>query len=300
MYDLNVPWTTATASPTLERIIDFLVELGYHTLALSYVQSDKNIPSKLSNPLPRADSLKVSPRATLLRRCTFIFSDPSQNHRLSSITPLYDILAIRPTNEKALLAACLTITDHSIISLDLTQRYPFYFKPKPLMTAINRGIRIEICYGQCISADTVGRRNFISNILSIVRCTRGRGLIVSSEATNILACRGVADVINLLGVWSLNKLMATKTLSVHPREVVMNEGLKRSGFRGVIDVVDGGSKVMDSKDKDDKTTGHEVKDKGKRKVEDIKTDFALPTSKKAMKRAKVKEIREMKAKNAQD
>ncbi len=71
------------------------------------------------------------------------------------------------------------------------------------MTAINRGIRIEICYGQATGEDSSARRNFISNTMAIVRATKGRGIVISSEARNVLGLRAPADVLNLLGVWGL-------------------------------------------------------------------------------------------------
>lgn len=108
------------------------------------------------------------------------------------------------------------------------------------MTAINRGVRFEICYSQCIDSDSNGRRNFISNVMNLVRATKGRGLIVSSEARNVLSVRGPADVGNLLGVWGLARERAAETIGVNCRAVIVNEGLKRTSFRGVVDVIDGG------------------------------------------------------------
>ncbi|KAI6251444.1 putative ribonuclease P protein subunit 3 [Erysiphe necator] len=261
-YDLNIPWSPTITPLSLERTITFLSDLGYQTLALTYTQPDHSLNSKHSNLIPINFSFDIPPKVTLLRRCTIVYSDPAHNYRLQSISQQFDILAIRPTNEKAFLASCVTITEHSIISLDLTIRYPFHFKPKPLMTAIKRGIKIEISYGQCIGADAVGRRNFISNTMSIFRCTSGRGLIISSEAVNAVSCRGMHDLVNLFGVWGLSKEKAIEGLGKNPREVVVNEGMKRTGFRGVIDVIDGGAEPSLVQ------ADHENKFKEKRPVDD--------------------------------
>lgn len=282
-YDLNIPWSPNISPLSLERIITFLSDLGYQTLALTHTQSDQNLTSKHSNPIPTKFTFEIPSKVTLLRRCTIVYSDPSQNHRLPSISQLFDILAIRPTNEKAFLASCTTVTEHSIISLDLTIRYPFHFKPKPLMTAIKRGIKIEISYGQCISADAVGRKNFISNTMSIVRCTRGRGLIISSEAGNVVACRGIQDLVNLLGVWGLSKDKAIDGLGKNPREVVVNEGMKRTGFRGVIDVIDGGIEFTSAQDE------HDEKSMGKRPFDNIDPQTAPSTNININKKCKVKQ-----------
>ncbi|RKF55028.1 putative ribonuclease P protein subunit 3 [Erysiphe neolycopersici] len=280
-YDLNIPWSPAISPLSLERMIIFLSDLGYQTLALTYTQSDHNLTSKHSNPIPTKFTFDIPSKVTILRRCTIVYSDPAQNHRLPSISPLFDILAIRPTNEKAFLASCTTVTEHSIISLDLTIRYPFHFKPKPLMTAIKRGTKIEISYGQCINADAVGRKNFISNTMSIVRCTRGRGLIVSSEAGNVVACRGIQDLVNLLGVWGLSKEKAFDGLQKNPREVVVNEGIKRTGFRGVIDVIDGGLEFISAQDERD------MKSKGKRPIDKTNPEGAPSTNFNLNKKCKV-------------
>jgi ribonuclease P/MRP protein subunit RPP1 len=285
LYDLNVPWTPTQPPAELERTINFLSSLGYNTLAINHSLSV--LPAQLSNPIPLKQPFEIPTETTLLRRCTVLFADPSLNHRLSQLCTHYDILALRPTNEKAFLAACHTLTDNSIISLDLTQRFPFHFKPKPLMTAVNRGIRFEICYAQAILGDSAARRNVISNLMGIVRATKGRGLIVSSEATSVLGVRGPADVINLLNVWGIEKERAVEGFGVNARGVVVNEGMKRSGFRGVIDVIDGGGKIFSAGKKPEETqaqgNGKKQKPKGnaKGKVEGEGIQLVSNTKRKA-------------------
>lgn len=215
--------------------------VNINTVALNHIITGA-LPAKVVSPIPSPLPFDVPKNTTVLNRCTLTISDPSLNHRLPDLARQYDIVAVRPTTEKAFLAACLTITDASIISLDLTQRYPFHFRPKPLMTAVKRGLRFELCYSQALQGGSTERRNVIMNVQSIVRATVGRGLIVSSEARNELGVRAPADVGNLLKVWGLGQERAVEAQTVHPRAVVVNEAIKRSGFRGVVDVVDGGEK----------------------------------------------------------
>jgi ribonuclease P/MRP protein subunit RPP1 len=85
--------------------------------------------------------------------------------------------------------------------------------------------------------DVRARATFIGNISSLIRATRGRGIVLSSEAQSVLGLRAPADVVNLLHVWGLSTDRATEGLGVLPRGVVVNEGLKHSGFRGVVDIV---------------------------------------------------------------
>jgi ribonuclease P/MRP protein subunit RPP1 len=302
LYDLNVPWSMDQYHPHQQRTISFLSELGYDTLALNHTITG-SLPATIINPIPAVLSFEIPKKTVLLRRCTLHIADPSQNYRLPTLAAVYDILALRPTTEKAFLAACLSLDSHSIISLDLTQRFPFHFKPKPLMTAINRGIMIEICYSQ--SMDTGGdgssaRRNFIGNVVAIVRATRGRGLVVSSGAQSVLGVRAPADVLNLLNVWGLKKERGLESLGVNPRGVVVNEGLRRTSFRGVVDVVEGGEKVVKEKGKESGNkekgppqNGVGKKQNGKRKA-DENGEATPQVSKRAAKKAKLQALQDEK------
>jgi ribonuclease P/MRP protein subunit RPP1 len=137
--------------------------------------------------------------------------------------------------------------------------------------------------------DSSARRNFISNCISIVRATRGRGLVISSEAKNILGLRAPADVLNLLGVWGLARERGLESMGVNPRGVVINEGMKRTSFRGVVNVIDGGESqfIKEKKDIPTPTQQNGIGKKGKRKVEDAQPDSAPPPSKRAAKKAKL-------------
>jgi ribonuclease P/MRP protein subunit RPP1 len=161
-----------------------------------------------------------------------------QNYRIAALASAYDLLAVRPTTDKAFQAACLSMTEISLISMDLSAQYSFHFRPKPCMTAVTRGVRFEICYGQALSStDPRSRANFISNTMALIRSTKGRGIVLSSEARDVLGIRAPADVINLMAVWGLGTERGTEALGINPRGVVVNEGLKRSSFRGVVNIV---------------------------------------------------------------
>ncbi|CAG8956842.1 hypothetical protein HYFRA_00012297 [Hymenoscyphus fraxineus] len=291
-YDLNIPCLSSTPTPELERTIAFLASLGYTTLALSQTHNASSLPSQVTNTIPLPPILKTPSKTTILRRCTLILSDPAHNPRLTALSQSYDILALRPTTEKAYLSACLSMPEISIISLDLTQRFGFHFKPKPLMTAVNRGVRFEINYAQAVQGDGPARRNFISNAMAIIRGTKGRGIVISSEATDVIAVRAPADVLNLLGVWGLGRERGLEALGVNPRGVVVNEGLKRSGFRGVIDVVNGGERPVVERKEGGKES---AKAKTKRKVEETTVEGTPPISKRQAKRMKLEALKASKA-----
>ncbi|OCK77522.1 PHP domain-like protein [Lepidopterella palustris CBS 459.81] len=240
-YDLNVPWSPNDRE--LQRTIAFLDELGYDVVALTHTLSGK-LPAEISCPIPASLPFHTPNSLCLLRRCTLILADTSQNHRIAQIAAAYDILAIRPTDEKTLKQACETL-DCEIISIDLTQRLAAHFKFKMLSQAIARGVRFEICYSPGILAvDSSARRNLIGNVTQLIRATRGRGLVISSEAKIALGCRAPADVINLASVWGLGQERGKEAICKEARSVVVTAQLKRTSYRGVVDVVYGGEKPM--------------------------------------------------------
>ncbi|KAI4946877.1 hypothetical protein J4E91_007049 [Alternaria rosae] len=182
----------------------------------------------------------------ILRRCNIFLTDSASNFRIPQLQQQYDLVAARPTDDRTLQQACQSL-DVDIISLDLTRRFESHFKFPTLGTAISRGIKIEICYSQGImSSDPAAKRNLISNATQLIRVTRGRGLIFSSEAKSVLGIRAPSDVINLASVWGLGTERGKDGLTKEPRSVVEYARLKRQSFKGIIDIVYGGEKPAQS------------------------------------------------------
>lgn len=237
-HDLNINYTPN--DPSLSTTLAFLVELGYSTTALTI-----NVLSKLPPQLPSValDRVQIPPELTILTRLTLTVSDTSQNHRINSLTSTYDILALRPTTEKAFQLCCSTL-ECDLISLDLTVRLPFPIRFKTVASALQRGVRFEINYAPGITGSSDARRNLISGAASLIRATRGRGIILSSEARNALGLRGPHDAINLATVWGLSAERGKEAVCEEVGRVVRLAGIKRSSFRGVVDVIEDGSKEI--------------------------------------------------------
>jgi ribonuclease P/MRP protein subunit RPP1 len=202
------------------------------------------LPSDISCPIPQTLPFAIPSSTQLLRRLTLTLNDHQQNHRLKDLTSPssgYDILAVRPVDEKTLQAACLSL-DCDLISLDLSTRYFFHFQYKMFAAAVARGVHIELCYGPGIVGTADQRRMLIQNAGALIRVTRGRGLIISSECRDILACRGPADIVNLAAVWGLGQERGVEAVTTEARKVVVNSSFKRTSYRGVVDVIYGGEK----------------------------------------------------------
>ncbi|KAK7984863.1 RNase P subunit p30 [Apiospora saccharicola] len=293
LYDLNIAWSPTTTQSELTHTLKFSASLGYNAVALNHLI--ENVPPQPENPLPRFPSQttqsqpskaatagdtdnkdknaqKTQDQAgadpslpTVLHRATVCMSDPAGVQRIPQLASLYDIVAVRPTNEKEFSHACqeVRIEVATLISLDLTQRFPFHFRPKPCMAAVSRGLRFEVCYGQSLRADARMRAIWIGNLMELTRATRGRGIVISSEARRVTELRGPADVVNLLAVWGLAADKGMEGLGVNARGVVVNEGINRRGYRGVVDIVQVAARDDEPGDKMEgvETTGEAQKGK---------------------------------------
>ncbi|KAI4206605.1 MAG: hypothetical protein LQ346_000995 [Caloplaca aetnensis] len=295
-YDLNVPYTANHAE--LQRTLIFIAELGYNTLALSHTIAGK-LPADLTCPIPSPLPIASPKNLRILTRCTLHLSDPSQNHRISTLASNYALLAVRPISEKTLQQACISLSPIDLISLDCSIRYPFYFRQKALLAAIERGVRIEICYGVGILGTGDQKRNLISNATQLIRATRGRGLVISSEAGRALACRGPWDVINLAGSWGLGKERGVEALGREARGVVVAAEMRKSSYKGVVDVVFAGEKPKEEGQgkKQQWMAGGKSGQSGKRKAEDegVEKDVGKPLSKTQMrKRARQAKLEKVK------
>ena len=222
-------------------------------------------------------------KLTILRRCTLVLGEPVANSRLNALAANYDIFAIRANDEKTLQNACNNL-DSDLISLDLSQRFPFHFKFPMFSEAVKRGIRLEICYAQGILGDSNARRNVISNATAMIRASRGRGIVIGSEARKAVACRGPWDVINLAAIWGLAQDKGYEAVSKSARSVVVSAKLKRTGYRGVVDIVHGGEKPDEQAGKTE--AGVDDEKSKKRKADELDGEKSLSKREKK-RRAKV-------------
>ncbi|KAF3482065.1 uncharacterized protein GIQ15_04824 [Arthroderma uncinatum] len=254
-YDLNIPYDGPN-EPGITNTLRFLSELGYTTVALSQSITGK-LPATIS-PLPPPANVPAS--LTLLSRLNLTLSDSTQNQRLATLAQSFSIVAIRPVNEKTLSQACNNL-DCDIISLDLSTRLPFHFKFKTLSAAISRGVRLEICYGPGVTGSGLeARRNLIGNAASLIRAARGRGIIISSEAKQALGIRAPWDVVNLACVWGMKSERAKEAVCEETRKVVAMARVKRTSFRGTVDVIYGGEEDA----RNEQTTAGQGKKGGKK------------------------------------
>ncbi|KAJ1941407.1 RNA-binding RNA processing protein rpp1, partial [Linderina pennispora] len=197
-YDLNIqlpdsagkpnghisPQDWAQIAQTLEQALYF----GYETVALNQIVRGKVTPAHLKvwETLPEVPFAQYTWTANtaakgklrVLRRLTNVLADASHGHALTSngnpSVLSYDIVAVRPENEKILFSACNGAWDSvDIISLDMAARWGFFAKHKTIGLAMQHQYALEISYGEAL-ADAASRRQWVSNAASVVRVTKGR------------------------------------------------------------------------------------------------------------------------------
>ncbi|KAJ1919559.1 RNA-binding RNA processing protein rpp1 [Mycoemilia scoparia] len=274
--NINLPgaFTKASVKPkpsdidALKKIILMAKDLGYRIIALNHTIDSKPSPDHLNvwenipeiegvtttwtNPQLSSSSAIVSGSDILssyaknnqheliiLRRLTIELTDNTQNFSLNSMASVlnpYDIIALRPTTEKLLQAVCSgTYQIADLISLDLDSRLPFYIKMKTVMQGVESGYSFEISYSGMIN-DTSVRRQWISNTSSLVRATRGRGLVISSGSSAAFDLRPPYDLTNLGTITGMNPSLSKCCLSTGPRAVICHAVTRRFTLKSVIGI----------------------------------------------------------------
>ncbi|CAB4434337.1 unnamed protein product [Rhizophagus irregularis] len=245
-YDLNLPYPTqpnlAQQQTELRKRVDLLIKFGYQVVAYNHTVTGK-LDKVKANPIHKFETYNNSPdspsgqqqKIEQLSRITVVIEDASQNYGLSSTNSIissYDIVAAQPTNEKIFQNVCGTL-EVDIVSLEMGSRLPFYIKHGPVGLAIERGVYFEICYAPAIR-DSASRRQLISNAQSLVRVTRGKNIIITSEAQRAMELRGPYDIVNLGTIMGMNQAMAKDCISTNCRAVVMHAITRRNTHRAVV------------------------------------------------------------------
>ncbi|RIB09478.1 RNase P subunit p30-domain-containing protein [Gigaspora rosea] len=234
-YDLNLPYRAQhdlVNKDDLRTRIDMLIKLGYQVVAYNHVVTGKVSPNE-TNVIDISGKKKTN--IEQLTRLTYILEDISQNHGLTptnNALSTYDILAVRPTNEKTFQNACNTL-EIDIISLEMGSRLTFYLKHSIVGLAIERGIFFEISYAPAIR-DSTSRRHLISNAQNLVRVSRGKNIIITSEAQRAMELRGPYDIVNLGTIMGMNQAIAKECITTNCRSVVIHAATRRNTHKAVV------------------------------------------------------------------
>jgi len=214
-YDLNI--STEVDFQTKKELLDQLGILGFRGMAWNKVVEGNDIQKT-----PAPDTF--SPNEKNLKqysRLTMILQDSSQLHSLTSrnlTLSNYGILAIQPCDEK-LFHTCCTSLEVDIICFDFGRRMEFPLKLPAVKSAMKRGIHFEISIGVALR-DSAARKHLISNSLELMRITRGKNIIITSNAMKAIELRGPYDLANLGNLFGMNSDIAKKAISMRCASVI--------------------------------------------------------------------------------
>ncbi|KAH6822080.1 polymerase/histidinol phosphatase-like protein [Perilla frutescens var. hirtella] len=267
-FDLNIPHHESdrhvTDKPSLRgrrlKLALKAMELGYSGVAynrtLKGVMSESDrcstglFPISKLTPISSSFFASVKFHRELLNvavsapfrqytRLTVIVDSQSQASTLNAGNPIlrsYDIVAVRPSNQKTFDQACQTL-EVDMIAIDFSEklRLPFMLKKSMVTAAIKRGVYFEITYSGLI-ADAQSRQQMINNCKLLVDWTRGKNLILCSAAPSATELRGPQDVANLLFLLGLPRERAKAAISSNCRCLLANALRKKHFYKEAVKV----------------------------------------------------------------
>lgn len=255
LVDLNVSWpqksfkdaVNAEQVAKVRHTLSTLHLLGYTHVALNFTvsHSDKfpNNPKEL-NPLKideRFGDLMKSTGLKIYSRITLIIDDPSKGQSLSKISQHYDIIAALPISERGITLATTNL-DIDLLTFHYGQRLPTFLKHKSICSCVKRGVKVEIVYAHALR-DSQSRRQFISNVRSVIRSSRSRGIVISSGAQSPIECRNLLSTTCLIKSLGLPSDRCSKAQGQLASLVLLNGRLRTKSYKQT--VVVGGQVVED-------------------------------------------------------
>ncbi|KAJ2576694.1 RNA-binding RNA processing protein rpp1 [Coemansia sp. RSA 1836] len=269
-YDLNIalPESAGKAGGVVSsqdwaqvaQAVERARALGYQVVALNQTISTKLAPGHLAvwKAVPEIKDAECSwsretgarvarssaadrvahGRIRVLRRLTVVVSDAAQSQSLTgsggAAAGEYDVVAVRPTSDKLLAAASSGAWEAvDMISLDMGGRWGYFVKHKTAGQALAAGLALELSYQPAL-ADSATRQQWVSNAASIVRVTRGRGLVWTSAARQASDLRSPYDVTVLGEVLQLNADLSKRALSSSSRATLVHAFTRTGTLRAVI------------------------------------------------------------------
>lgn len=247
-YDLNVPIGDSLAETA--KKIERLAKFGYQVVALSKVHVPTNKRKRVekkSADLENDDNQhkknaeRILHMVTekpagfkLLTRITVLIDNPDQVRCLQQdYIRSFDIVAVRPTNDKIFQQACTQMEHVDIISLDIEEKIPFKIKYSMVGAAIERGIFIELSYAPAIRSASL-RRNVLSNSVNLVKYCKAKGIILTSNGEHFMELRCPKDIINLASMFGLKGSQANDSISQRCRDVVLHAYARLQTAKSVI------------------------------------------------------------------
>ncbi|XP_024362991.1 protein GAMETOPHYTE DEFECTIVE 1 isoform X2 [Physcomitrium patens] len=241
---------------TRRELVTTVLQYGYTSVATDYVHSGPlaetdrssikplDVSGLLSASSGIAESVKFHQKLLGVpadqpfrqySRITVVVDDSAQAAALNSgnsVLRTYDIVAVRPTNQKVFEQACRN-SEVDLISVDLFQRVPFRMKVPMVKAALQRGVFFEISYGRALF-DARARKDLFSNAQVLQAATKGKGIVISSGASQAMELRGPNDVVNMATLFGLSTEFAKAAISKNCESVILHGVARKQAHKAAI------------------------------------------------------------------
>jgi ribonuclease P/MRP protein subunit RPP1 len=151
------------------------------------------------------------------------------NHK---IMQSYDLVAVKPMTDKLFQLACNQL-EVDIIMIDPSSR--LRVKQSTINQALRRGITFEISYGPLIRSNE-SRKQILMNAAELMRKTKGKQTIVTSDLQSVMDMRNPLDIINLCTLLQMNPEIARNAIFENSRYCVLKGIARSKTYRGVLSV----------------------------------------------------------------
>ena len=160
----------------------------------------------------------------------FQFTNPN------NFIKFFDLIAIKPSNDKIFEGILSAESNCDIIVLDLNEKFSFISKKKLLLSSIEKNsFFFEINYGKFV-IDNESRGGFISNFILFNEIIKGKNLILSSGAENYFMHRSAFDVITIFEtIFDIKHNIVKPMISDNCLKVILKSH-QRKFFKTTVDV----------------------------------------------------------------
>ncbi|KII71487.1 Ribonuclease P protein subunit p30 [Thelohanellus kitauei] len=235
-YDLKIK---PRADGDITPILDSVKRFRYSTIAI-----DLTLDSASNTSVSLIDYEKLYERISsecrdlgirCLRRATFITKDKFDGRSLKSMLDSFDVVAITPTSQEALINATHR-TDIDIISFERSS-FSRMKIGRNIDIAIQNGIRFELTYGPAITGDPGDKSFLLEQMFMMLRRCRKQNFIISSGISSSNHLRNPYDVMNLAVMGGLGKPRALESISVNPKSVVAHGYARVHTLLGIFELI---------------------------------------------------------------
>jgi RNase P/RNase MRP subunit p30 len=256
-YDLNVTLTKHLPNQW-DALLEQLIANEYRHVAINAIFQDR-LPNDATSqfPLLGAEAKNVSASSgntvKIYRRVTIVLATSAGNSGLSQGATsslqrpshaVADIVAIQPTNEKTFQLACQAL-DADIITLQMTEKLPFYLRKPLVHLAMQRGIFFELNYSDLLTNDASQKRDVLSNWMNLLSVTQGKNIVVSSgiqlehatmKKSPKILLRGPVELMNMLTCLQCPANLARHAFLQNPTALLFHAATRKYTFKSILSI----------------------------------------------------------------